>query len=95
MANMMAITTEQILFSGTVQGVGFRWTAERMARDLAVTGFVRNLADGRVEIIATGETVSISQLISRLADRFGLGIAGVERIPRSVVEEFSGFAIRR
>ena len=90
---MMAITTEQILFSGTVQGIGFRWTAELMARDLPVTGFVQNLVDGRVEIIATGETVSISQLISRLADRFGLGITDVERIPRSVVEEFSGFAI--
>ncbi len=91
----MTITTEKILFSGTVQGVGFRWTAERMARDLPVTGFVRNLADGRVEIVATAETVTISELISRLADRFGAGIAGVERISRSVVEEFSGFAIRR
>ncbi len=91
----MTITTEQILFSGTVQGVGFRWTAERLARGLAVTGIVRNLPDGRVEIVATGETVTISKLISRLTDRFGSGISGVERIPRPGVEEFSGFTIRR
>ena len=91
----MTVTTEQILFSGTVQGVGFRWTAERQARGLAVTGIVRNLPDGRVEIVATGETVTISKLISRLEDRFGPGISGVERIPRPVVEEFSGFTIRR
>lgn len=91
----MTISTEQILFSGTVQGVGFRWTAERLVRGLAVTGIVQNLPDGRVEIVATGETAMISQLISRLTDRFGEGISGVERIPRPIVEEFSGFVIHR
>ena len=42
----------QIFFSGTVQGVGFRFTAERLARRFPVTGFVRNLEDGRVEVVA-------------------------------------------
>ena len=40
--------TEQILFSGHVQGVGFRWTTERIASQLPLRGFVRNLPDGRV-----------------------------------------------
>ena len=91
----MTTITEQILFSGAVQGVGFRWTTERLARGLQVCGFVRNLQDGRVEVIATGEPASISRLISCLEDHFGSGISGVLRISRPGVEEFSGFTIRR
>ena len=49
----------QIFFSGTVQGVGFRFTTERLARRFPVTGFVRNLDDGRVEIVAEGEEASL------------------------------------
>ena len=45
----------QVFFSGTVQGVGFRFTAERLARRFPVTGFVRNLEDGRVEVMAEGD----------------------------------------
>lgn len=43
-----------VLFSGRVQGVGFRYTACRIADDYRVTGFVRNLPDGRVELVAEG-----------------------------------------
>ena len=91
----MTITTEQILFSGAVQGVGFRWTAARLARDLPLAGFVRNLGNGRVEVIATGEPAVVSEMISRLQDHFGVGILGIERNQRPAVEEFSGFTIRR
>ena len=42
-------------FSGTVQGVGFRYTAGHLSRKFEVTGFVRNLSDGRVEVVAEGE----------------------------------------
>ncbi len=44
-----------VLYSGYVQGVGFRYTARQTARGYAVTGFVRNLPDGRVELIAEGD----------------------------------------
>ena len=44
-----------VYFSGTVQGVGFRYTAERLAARFPVAGFVRNLSDGRVEVTAEGE----------------------------------------
>lgn len=45
----------QVFFSGTVQGVGFRYTTEQIARRHAVTGFVRNVPDGTVEVVAEGE----------------------------------------
>lgn len=91
----MATVTEQILFSGHVQGVGFRWTTQRLAAGLPVSGYVRNLADGRVELVATGAPATISRLVDRLRDHFGSGISAIERNPRVEVEEFSGFAIRQ
>lgn len=46
---------ERIVVTGWVQGVGFRWTAARLARALGITGTVRNRPDGAVEIRAFGE----------------------------------------
>lgn len=43
-----------VFFSGNVHGVGFRYTTERLARRFPITGFVRNLEDGRVEVLAEG-----------------------------------------
>ena len=45
----------QIQYSGRVQGVGFRYAAKMTARGFEVTGTVRNLRDGRVELVAEGE----------------------------------------
>jgi acylphosphatase len=53
----------RVCFSGTVQGVGFRYTAERIARRRRVAGFVRNLADGNVELVAEGEEEELQSFI--------------------------------
>jgi acylphosphatase len=45
----------RVFFSGRVQGVGFRFTCQSLARGFEVAGFVRNLPDGRVELLAEGE----------------------------------------
>jgi acylphosphatase len=55
----MTVTVRYVV-SGRVQGVGFRWFAQRTARSLHLTGWVRNLPDGRVEIVAQGPTVAIA-----------------------------------
>jgi acylphosphatase len=52
---------------GRVQGVGFRWFVEREARLLAVSGWVRNNADGSVEVLAMGNREQLSGLYARLA----------------------------
>ena len=44
-----------ILYEGRVQGVGFRYTTKSVANGFEVTGTVRNLTDGRVELVAEGE----------------------------------------
>lgn len=46
----------QVLYSGRVQGVGFRYQVRQVAAGYEVTGFVRNLPDGRVELVAEGAT---------------------------------------
>ena len=50
----------QVLYSGTVQGVGFRYTVKSLSRGFEVMGTVRNLQDGRVELIAEGAKDELS-----------------------------------
>ena len=54
-----------IFVSGRVQGVAFRGDTQQVARELGLTGWVKNLPDGRVEIIAEGEEQKIKDLIER------------------------------
>jgi acylphosphatase len=51
----------QVHYSGRVQGVGFRYQAREVAAGYEITGFVRNLPDGRVELIAEGEEPELNQ----------------------------------
>lgn len=52
-----------IYISGQVQGVFFRYETRRVAKELGVSGWVRNLPDGRVEVVAEGEEESVGKLI--------------------------------
>jgi len=54
------------LVAGMVQGVGFRWYVARQARGLGLAGFARNLADGRVEVVATGSDASVLARLEEL-----------------------------
>ena len=72
--------TSRFLVIGMVQGVGFRWFVARHARSLGVTGYARNLADGRVEVVGCGDERAISQLEELL--RKGPASAQVERVER-------------
>ncbi len=62
---------EHIIFSGTVQGVGFRYRACCIAKDFGLTGYVKNLDDGNVEMEVQGAAQVIEKLLSRLeGERF-------------------------
>lgn len=54
-----------VLVSGIVQGVGFRYWTERNARELGVSGWARNLYDGRVELVAEGDRGAVEALVER------------------------------
>ena len=68
-----------ILFSGRVQGVGFRATAVHLAHDLALSGGVMNLPDGRVELVVEGAPKEIDILIERLREHFASLIRTVDQ----------------
>jgi len=55
------MTTRRVVITGRVQGVGFRWTAATEAERIGVAGSIRNLADGTVEVVATGEVQAVDR----------------------------------
>jgi acylphosphatase len=57
----------QVYYEGHVQGVGFRWSVRDVAKGFDVTGWVRNLPDGRVELQVTGEENELRAFLDRLA----------------------------
>ncbi len=77
----MAQAAARWIISGVVQGVGFRWYAARQAENLALRGWVRNLVDGSVEVVAAGEETAMRRLHDRL--RVGPRSASVARVEKS------------
>jgi len=83
----------RFLVSGHVQGVGFRAAARRRAIELGLTGYVRNLADGRVEILAQGDPANIDAFAGWLLQ--GPPLARVDDVQREdvVAGEWTGFKL--
>ncbi len=83
-----------MVFRGRVQGVGFRYTAQSIARRHPITGYVRNLPDGSVELVAQGELAAINAVVVELQAHFRGSIRHLERCPVAASEPFDGFEIR-
>lgn len=84
----------RITFSGRVQGVGFRFTTCQVAADYPVTGFVRNLPSGNVEVVAEGPTGAIDQFVRRLSSRMSGNIEDIRTSESSATGEFEQFEVR-
>jgi acylphosphatase len=84
-----------LLVSGRVQGVGFRWFTEREALRRGVTGYVRNLPDGRVEVRAQAEAATLTAFCARLREGPRAShVDDVEMRPVPVDVELSVFEVR-
>lgn len=82
-------------YAGRVQGVGFRFTAEETAKQLGVTGWVRNLRDGRVEVVAEGGEEALQRFLEQI--RTGPMCNFIQRAEvlwNNATGEFSEFEIR-
>jgi len=84
----------RIYFSGRVQGVGFRWTVRDIASSFVIDGYVKNLADGRVELVAEGEKVQVSAFVERINERMSGYIRDVQKEEEQLTGEKSGFDIK-
>jgi acylphosphatase len=58
----------RVLIEGRVQGVGFRYWTERVARELGLTGWVRNRRDGSVEALFAGSAEAVGEMLDRARD---------------------------
>lgn len=82
------------IYSGRVQGVGFRATVVRIARKLPLEGFVRNRRDGRVELLVEGEERTIARLLEEInATHLVAGIESVEMAWDEPIGNLRGFVV--
>lgn len=91
-------TAEQarhVFYSGWVQGVGFRYTARRLAQDYRVTGFVRNLPDGRVELWVEGATSEMEGFLRAVQEAMAGYIRGTETHTAEPTGQYASFEIVR
>jgi acylphosphatase len=87
------IVAKRVVYSGRVQGVGFRYTAQRLAEGYPVGGYVRNLRSGDVELVAEGEAGDVEAFLAAVARQMH------GNIEKSTVEGqtpggYRGFGIR-
>ena len=86
----------KIFYSGHVQGVGFRYTAKTVAAGFEVNGMVRNLPDGRVELVAEGAREELEAFRAAIYDAGFSSFIRDENVNwREVQNEFRGFEIVR
>lgn len=85
---------ETVFFTGHVQGVGFRYSARQVAKEFEVTGFVSNLADGRVQLEAEGSRGEIDAFVAAVEEKMHGYIRKVERSGARRPAQFTGFVIK-
>jgi len=89
------MTAKQIFYTGRVQGVGFRFSVKQLVRGFEITGWVRNLPDGRVELQAMGEDEELEGFLREIQDsHLGGFIREAEVHSISLLENISKFSIR-
>ncbi len=92
--NMADVHHERAIFTGRVQGVGFRYATLQVAREFEVAGWVENLPDGRVQLEAEGRPEVVAAFIEAVSERMHGYVRKVERYPAARPAQFSGFVIK-
>jgi acylphosphatase len=89
------IASLQVLYEGNVQGVGFRYTIKQIAKGFDLTGSVRNLRDGRVELQATGQDDEVRAFLEAIwQSELRAHIRKQSETPLPDPPDFHGFEIR-
>jgi acylphosphatase len=84
----------EVFYSGRVQGVGFRYTVRSLAGRFRVAGFVRNLSDGRVNLVVEGDRSEVEEFLSEISAEMNSYIGDVQELDRPATGRFQSFEIR-
>jgi acylphosphatase len=91
---MAEVHHETVFFGGHVQGVGFRYSVLHVAREFEVAGYVRNLADGRVQLEAEGRKDVVDAFVAAIEEKMHGYVRKTERDGARRAPQFSGFTIK-
>lgn len=83
-----------VLYSGRVQGVGFRFTVQRLANQQGCTGWVKNLPNGQVEALIEGRQDDVRQCLDRITQHFSGNITDHQATEAKQENSHSEFEIR-
>lgn len=84
----------QVFYEGRVQGVGFRYTTREIAGRYQVSGYVQNLSDGRVGLVAEGEPAELDGFLTSIAERMRRYVTHIDSRTSPATGEFIQFEIR-
>ena len=84
-----------IVFTGRVQGVGFRYTAESIARGFEISGWIRNERDGSVRCVIEGAADELERFVAAVRNAMNGSISNVVIDRAAATGEFQGFHVRR
>lgn len=84
----------RVIYRGRVQGVGFRYTARRLAQGYAIDGFVKNRTDGSVELVAQGGEGEIDRFLADLEQTMGSLIRSRTLTWEPASKDLDGFSVR-
>ena len=91
----MSLQRRRYLFHGQVQGVGFRYTTQRLAAGHDLAGYARNLPDGSVEVVAEGQAGELDRFLEALKQTFSGQVRQLDRIDETPgFEPLGDFSIR-
>jgi len=85
---------KHVYYKGDVQGVGFRYTTIRIAKHYQISGYVKNMSDGRVEVVVEGAESEVKVFLEDVADTMKRYVRDRRIIDEPCSGEFSNFDIR-
>jgi acylphosphatase len=91
--NDTVMVCKQVRYTGRVQGVGFRYTAQHLAQGFAVAGYARNLPSGDVELVAEGAVEDVEAFLAAILRHFA-GHIEQTFVQDVAPDKYKGFSIR-
>ena len=85
---------QDVLYSGRVQGVGFRQSVCNVAREQGIQGYVQNLDNGKVRLVAGGKSKQVNDLLDSVKSIWADNISAIDRKDMQFDDQFSGFSVR-